>query len=106
MRMLFRIAIALLIILCCTVPDLEARRKTKSLCDVHFPSDSRIEWDCLKLKWTDIPQGLFGEYWQDVLRFNRMDRRHFFGGISIKVPKRLDDIKGYTPLPASFPDAA
>jgi len=80
--------------------------KTKSLCEIRYPSDAGIEWTCLKLKWTDTPSGLFGEHWQDVLRFNRMDRRHFFGGISIKVPKQLEEVRDFTPLPQSYPDAA
>lgn len=77
-----------------------------SLCDVHYPSDDRVEWECRKLTWRDNPYKLFGASWQDVLRFNRMDRRHFIGGMSIKVPKRLEEIAGYTPLPATYPDAA
>jgi len=80
--------------------------KIKSLCEVHYPSDARVEWDCLKLKWKDTPVALFGQHWQDVLRFNRLDRRHFLGDRSIKVPKRLEDIKDFTPLPATYPDAA
>jgi hypothetical protein len=80
--------------------------KIKSLCEVHYPSDARVEWECLKLKWKDTPVALFGEQWEDVLRFNRLDRRHFLGGRSIKVPKRLEDIKDFTPLPATYPDAA
>ena len=80
--------------------------KVKSLCELNYPSDSRIEWQCLKLKWTDTPSGLFGEHWQDVLRFNRLDRRHFIGGRSIKVPKRLEEIRNFTPLPLIYPDAA
>lgn len=80
--------------------------KVKSLCDIHYKSDARVEWQCLKLKWTDTPEALFGKQWQDVLRFNRLDRRHFIGGRSIKVPKRLEDIRGFTPLPATYPDAA
>jgi len=79
--------------------------KVKSLCDLHYPSDSRIEWQCRKLEWKDTPEGLFGEHWQEVLRFNRLDRRHFFGGRSIKVPQRLEDLKDFTPLPAKYPDA-
>jgi lipoprotein-anchoring transpeptidase ErfK/SrfK len=80
--------------------------KLKSLCEVAYPSDVPIAWECRKLKVTDTPSGLFGEHWRDVLRFNRMDRRHFFGGISIKVPKNMEDIKNFTPLPTSYPDAA
>lgn len=106
MKALIRVGVALLALLCCAVPDLDAREKIKSLCGVHFPSDASYEWECRKLKWTDTPQKLFGEYWQDVLRFNRMDRRHFIGGVSIKVPKRLAEIRDFTPLPATFPKAA
>ena len=51
--------------------------KTKSLCEIAYPSDSRIEWDCRSIKATDTPAKMFGRFWQDVLRFNRMDRRHF-----------------------------
>jgi len=80
--------------------------KIKSLCDVHYPSDARIEWECRKLKWQDTPEGLFGKDWLLVLRFNRMDRRHFLGGISIKVPKHMDAIRNFSPLPATYPDAA
>jgi len=80
--------------------------KIRSLCDIGYPSDSRVEWRCQKLKWTDTPSALFGERWQDVLRFNRMDRRHFLGGVSIKVPKNLEQIQNFTPLPLSYPDAA
>ena len=79
--------------------------KVKSLCEIHYPSDSSIEWQCQKLRVTDTPEKLFGDHWQDVLRFNRMDRRHFIGGHSIKVPVNLDDIEDFTPLPAAYPDA-
>lgn len=77
-----------------------------SLCDVRYPSDARFEWECVKLKRNDSPYRIFGNYWQDGLRFNRMDRRHFIAGMSIKVPKRMEDIKGFTPMPATYPDAA
>jgi len=80
--------------------------KIRSLCEISYPSDADIEWRCLKLKWTDTPSGLFGGSWRDVLRFNRMDRRHFLGGVSIKVPMRLEQIKNFNPLPLSYPEAA
>ena len=82
-----------------------AEEKIKSLCEVHYPSDTHIESTCLLLKWTDTPSALFGANWPDVLRFNRMDRRHFIGGVSIKVPKRMEEIKNFSPLPQSYPDA-
>ncbi len=93
-------------LLLCSAAPAFAVVKVKSLCEVHYPSDARVEWQCQKLKWTDTPEKLFGEQWQDVLRFNRMDRRHFLGDRSIKVPKRFEDIKNFTPLPATYPDAA
>ena len=80
--------------------------KIHALCDIHFPSDERVAWTCRKLKWTDTPDRLFGEHWPDVLRFNRMDRRHFLGGVSIKVPKDLNQITHYSPMPPSYPEAA
>ncbi len=40
-----------------------------------------------------------------MARFNRIDRRHAHGGISIKVPKRLDDVAGFTPMPPEYPAA-
>jgi len=83
-----------------------AAEKIKSLCDMHYPSDDRIEWRCIKLKATDTPRGLFGAHWLDVLHFNRMDRRHFHGGISIKAPKDPQQLDGFTPLPKTFPEAA
>ena len=92
-------------LLCFAAPGIAAV-KVKSLCEIHYPSDAGIEWQCLKLEWKDTPESLFGELWQDVLRFNRLDRRHFLGGRSIKVPTRLEDLKEFTPLPVTYPDAA
>lgn len=96
------LALALLILASPAV----AKVKIKSLCGIHYPSDARIEWRCQKLKWRDTPEGLFGAEWQDVLRFNRMDRRHFLGGVSIKVPIPLEAVKNFTPLPETYPAAA
>lgn len=84
----------------------EALTKVTSLCEVRYASDDRIEWTCRKLTWQDTPQSLFGDYWQDVLRFNRLDRRHFLGGRSIKVPKKPEGVLHFSPLPLSYPDAA
>jgi hypothetical protein len=104
MKRLCFVCITVAALLCFATPGIAAE-KVKSLCELHYPSDEHIEWECLKLRWEETPAGLFGEHWQDVLRFNRMDRRHFFGGRSIKVPKRLEEIKDFTPLPATYPDA-
>ncbi len=105
MRKFSFFALNLLLMLFFAMPA-AAEVKLKDLCDVHYPSDKMVEWHCRKLRWQDTPVALFGEHWQDVLRFNRMDRRHFIGGHSIKVPNNLEEIKDYTPLPETYPDAA
>ena len=105
MKWLYHSCIVLIVLLHFTAPVIAAG-KVMSLCELRTPSDAGIAWHCLKLLRQDTPEGLFGEHWQDVLRFNRMDRRHFFGGRSIKVPDRLEDIRNFTPLPARYPDAA
>jgi len=104
MRYLVRIILGLGLLLLCGSPALAAR-KLSSLCGVNFPGDAPIQWDCLKLTAKDTPERLFGTYWQDVLRFNRMDRRHFYVGMSVKVPRQLEDIKGFTPLPLFYSEA-
>lgn len=97
-------AVIVLIIFLCASQSIAAS-KTKSLCNINYPSDTGIDWQCQVLTWKDTPQSLFGDQWQDVLRFNRMDRRHFLGGFSIKVPRNLGNIRNFSPLPENYPDA-
>jgi hypothetical protein len=100
--------ISLLLILTIMAP-LTARaaaRKISNLCSVVHPGDALIDWECRKIKKGETPESLFGDRWLDVLRFNRIDRRHLISGVSIKVPRNLDDIEEYTPLPDTYPPAA
>ena len=76
-----------------------------STCDVRYPSDVRVSWVCRTLARERV-EVRFGEYWVDMLRFNRIDRRHAVAGVSLKVPRRLRDIRAFTPMPATYPDAA
>jgi hypothetical protein len=48
---------------------------------------------------------LFGTDWVAVARFNRIDRRHTYPGMTIKVPVRMEDIRNYTPLPTRYEPA-
>jgi hypothetical protein len=80
-------------------------KKRISPCKVSHPSDAKVEWECRRLKQKETLENLFGEQWQDVARFNRIDRRHAWPGMTIKVPKRLEDIRNFTPLPATLPTA-
>ncbi len=83
-----------------------ASARATSLCRIRHPSDARIAWACRTLRAGERVERLFGERWVDVLRFNRIDRRHATAGVSLKVPRRLDDIRDFTPMPAEYPEAA
>ncbi len=96
----------LCVLLICFSPAGAAPFGREPLCDIRFPSDDRIDWECRTVGKKDTVAGLFGEYWQDVLRFNRVDRRHIVAGSTLKVPKRLETIRGFTPMPATYPAAA
>lgn len=77
----------------------------RSPCKVRYPSDSMIDWKCQRIKKGENLEKLFGDRWIDVARFNRIDRRHVYPGISIKVPERLKDIENFSPLPQYYEPA-
>jgi hypothetical protein len=77
-------------------------RSVPSLCKINHPSDAQIEWECRRLQKGETLESLFNDRWIDIVRFNRIDRRHVYPGIYLKVPKRLDDIKDFTPMPRSY----
>lgn len=77
----------------------------RSLCRT-YPGDSSVEWECRRMGRSETLEKLFGERWQDVVRFNRIDRRHAYAGVYLKFPKRLDDLRDYTPLPRYFEPAS
>lgn len=83
-----------------------AEKKSLDLCQVSHPSDTSIPWECRTLKSGDSPLKLFGNHWQDVLRFNRIDQRHFKAGASLKIPLKLKEFAAFTPLPREYPEAA
>lgn len=70
-----------------------------SPCVVHYPSNDTIEWECMTISRNDSLESLFGDRWQDVARFNRIDRRHAAPGTRLKVPVKLQDIEGFAPVP-------
>jgi hypothetical protein len=105
MKLLVKTVIALLLIVTLPILSSASDLKVNSLCQFHYPSDYLYESKCVRITANDTPRTIFGKYWQDGLRFNRMDRRHFEAGLWIKVPRRIADIKDFTPLPESFPEA-
>jgi hypothetical protein len=97
---------ALLLVLAVTFSATVSAEPVPDTCRIHYPSDARIPWTCLRIRrQTDVKQ-LFGTHWQGVLRFNRIDRRHIYPGVRLKVPKELAEVADFTPLPRMYPPAA
>ncbi|PJE51157.1 MAG: hypothetical protein COV29_02695 [Candidatus Yanofskybacteria bacterium CG10_big_fil_rev_8_21_14_0_10_36_16] len=80
-----------------TGADLEASPKNR--CRVSFPSDSSIDWFCYQIKQNETAESLFGKHWENVLRFNRIDRNHLRPGKYIKVPNDLKSVVDFNPMP-------
>lgn len=80
-------------------------RRSPSPCAIQYPSDGAVEWECRRLRKGETLEGLFGDRWVDVARFNRRDRRHTYPGVAIKVPRRLEAIADFTPMPPNYPPA-
>ena len=74
-------------------------------CEIHYPSDTGIAWTCHRIGPHETLSGLFGSHWEDVLRFNRIDRRHIYPGVRIKVPDDLQQVDGFSPMPKRYPPA-
>jgi hypothetical protein len=73
---------------------------------MSHPSDAGVDWECHRLRSGETLERLFGDRWKDVARFNRIDRRHAYPGNFLKVPKRLEDIADFTPMPREYPSAS
>lgn len=97
---------ALLIVLGLIFAPAALAEPVPDTCAIHYPSDAGIAWTCHRFARRDTLAGLFGSHWQQVLRFNRIDRRHVYPGVRIKVPKDLRQVEGFTPLPAAYAPAA
>lgn len=88
-----------------SVSGAESPTKQRGLCAIHHPSDASLEWDCSVIPPGKSLEMLFGKYWVEEARFNRIDRRHARPGLSIKVPRRLEDLASITPLPLFYKSA-
>jgi len=77
----------------------------EDLTRVEYPSHKTIKWHGRFIGPNESLESLFGKDWQLVARFNRIDRRHVYPGMTIKVPENIDDVRGYTPLPAEYAPA-
>jgi hypothetical protein len=77
----------------------------EDLTRVEYPSLAAIKWTPCFIRPQDTLETLFGENWEYVARFNRIDRRHVYPGMTIKVPENIDQAKSYTPFPAFYEPA-
>lgn len=71
----------------------------EDLSRIDFPSQRNIPWRPRFIMPHETLESLFGRDWPLVARFNRLDRRHAYPGMTIKAPVSIDRIRGYTPMP-------
>ncbi len=77
----------------------------EDLSRVEYPSLATIPWEPRFIRPQDTLEKMFGKDWIYVARFNRIDRRHVYPGMTIKVPKDMEQIRDYSPLPAFYEPA-
>jgi hypothetical protein len=78
----------------------------EDLSRIVYPSMAGIEWEPRFIRPNDSLWSLFGRDWAVVARFNRIDRRHIYPGMTLKVPKNIRAVAAYTPLPAEYKPAS
>lgn len=78
----------------------------EDLSRVEYPSLKSIKWHARFIEPHQSLESLFGTDWILVARFNRVDRRHVYPGMTIKVPDNMADIRTYTPLPHFYEPAS
>ena len=83
-----------------------ADKAMEDLSRVEYPSLKDIRWHPHFIQPHQSLESLFGSDWVWVARFNRIDRRHVYPGMTIKVPDGMEDIRSYTPLPRVYEPAA
>lgn len=94
-----------LFLILCTLTNTLAAQETQP-CDLSYPSDSQLTFSCRYFENGSWLQAQYGDQWQDVLRFNRLDRRHADRGLCLRVPEPLAAVINFSPLPAEWPEAA
>lgn len=77
----------------------------EDLSRIEYPSIKGIKWHSHFIRPNETLESLFGADWVLVARFNRIDRRHVYPGMTIKVPDDMASIRNYTPMPAFYEPA-
>lgn len=76
-----------------------------SPCDVSYPSDEKVPWECRRVARGETLESLFGQRWVDIARFNRIDRRHVTPGTRIRSPLSTESVRDFSPMPARYEGA-
>jgi len=82
-----------------------ADRAREDLSRFAYPSLKGIKWGAHFIMPHESLERLFGDNWMYAARFNRIDRRHVYPGMTIKVPESMEAIKNYNPLPLQYEPA-
>lgn len=77
----------------------------EDLTRVEYPSLDKIPWKARFIRPQDTLESLYGKDWPTIARFNRIDRRHVYPGISIKEPLDIASAGKYTPMPLTYEPA-
>lgn len=77
----------------------------EDLTRIEYPSQAAIPWEPKFVRPQDTLEKLFGSDWIYVARFNRIDRRHVYPGMTIKAPKEMAQFRGYSPMPSFYEPA-
>jgi hypothetical protein len=75
----------------------------EDLSRIDYPSLQKIRWHAHFVRPEESLESLFGRDWPFVARFNRIDRRHVYPGMTIKVPDDIAAVRNYNPLPVEYP---
>ncbi|WP_298269653.1 L,D-transpeptidase [Geobacter sp.] len=82
-----------------------ADRAREDLTRIDYPSQRNVRWSPHFIRPDETLESLFGPDWVTVARFNRIDRRHTYPGMTLKVPDDLTAASDYTPLPREYEPA-
>jgi hypothetical protein len=80
-------------------------RAKEDLSRYEYPSMAGIRWRAHFVRPQDSLERLFGKDWVAIARFNRIDRRHTYPGMTIKVPENMENIRDYAPMAATYEKA-
>lgn len=74
----------------------------EDLTRIDYPSQQTVAWRPHFIRPNETLESLFGKNWIYVARFNRIDRRHAYPGMTIKVPLDMTAARNYQPLPTEY----